>query len=826
MDQHGQNLNRYYTSPDLLLQPAIYAAKTLLDYYSNQHLLSLYLDFHAHASKRGCFIYGNVLDNLEDQIQNQLYCKLISLNTPHFDYEGCLFSKEHMFRTDPGDQAKGLTAEGSGRVNTYLSYGLIHSYTIECNYNTSRVGNEVPPPEQEIGGQFVTPASPFTTNPDKYTPNIYAGVGRACIIAMLDLRGQNPCSRISKSKYKTLDRIRNAVMMEVRSRKEYFGKKLDRERGRRGSGVGLVPSASSGSEKRQGNLSSNSSPFLHHLNDDSNWRRVVEHHPNNEGNNNCNPPLSARSATSSSAERPHHSQQSNNQGHYVQPSEILFISARNEPKSSKRRSTSVNTGVPLPTPLVDSRPVKSTIQESSNNGKYVLSAPTSPAKVANHKKSFSLGLSDGNGGSTGNTPRIQKGESFDSNDSEYYYYNKKRDGGTSEKSENQSTKSEGNSTQFQILTPRSPRSNNHSNPSAGGRNQIKRSSNASLGSPRNRTADTSAPSSAPHVTSHEPPMLQSGSQKVTRTSALQSNVNGAGGKLGGIAFVESGDPSPTAEEKATSSPLRLKGNYHTDNHEGETSPKSLPDTNGVLSPSSLGGMTNNSSQSHPTMTNNTDNNVSIHQNGTSMRDLIREHHLNKMIKLSNPMVPLGTYTKEGGGTNNSSANTSSNNSVNPSVSSNGRKHYKDNRKLLGKTLHAAGVALLINGSSSSNLLPGNNHTNAGSTHSITSNDSLALSLKEVHSKAATATSNSTVIVHRTPRKDSNNVIVLPGEVLNIPRPPSAQHRVSGVGGVDSPNRLINDLIVTGNGRSGNSRSPTPNTVNVYTQNNEILEIIH
>ena len=57
---------------------------------------------------------------------------------------GCLFSKEHMTRIDPGDAKKGLTAEGSGRVATYLSHGIIHSYTLECNYNTSKFANEVP----------------------------------------------------------------------------------------------------------------------------------------------------------------------------------------------------------------------------------------------------------------------------------------------------------------------------------------------------------------------------------------------------------------------------------------------------------------------------------------------------------------------------------------------------------------------------------------------------------------------------------------------------------------------------------------------------------
>jgi hypothetical protein len=88
MDQHGQNLNRYYLEPDQTLQPAIFAAKRMLDHYSEMGKLCLYLDFHAHASKRGCFIYGNVMNNLEDQIQNQMFTRLIALNTPHFDYDG------------------------------------------------------------------------------------------------------------------------------------------------------------------------------------------------------------------------------------------------------------------------------------------------------------------------------------------------------------------------------------------------------------------------------------------------------------------------------------------------------------------------------------------------------------------------------------------------------------------------------------------------------------------------------------------------------------------------------------------------------------------
>jgi hypothetical protein len=53
MDQHGHNLNRYYVSPDSLLQPAIFAAKSIIDYHAQTQKLCFYLDLHAHASKRG-----------------------------------------------------------------------------------------------------------------------------------------------------------------------------------------------------------------------------------------------------------------------------------------------------------------------------------------------------------------------------------------------------------------------------------------------------------------------------------------------------------------------------------------------------------------------------------------------------------------------------------------------------------------------------------------------------------------------------------------------------------------------------------------------------
>ena len=116
-------------------------------------------------------------------------------------------------RIDPGDMKKGLTAEGSGRVATYLSHGIIHSYTLECNYNMSKTCNQVPCPCLDPVGattDFPVSAEP-SVHSEKYTPETYYGVGRACVIAMLDIRDINPCSRIPNSKFGLLENLRAQV---------------------------------------------------------------------------------------------------------------------------------------------------------------------------------------------------------------------------------------------------------------------------------------------------------------------------------------------------------------------------------------------------------------------------------------------------------------------------------------------------------------------------------------------------------------------------------------------------------------------------------------
>lgn len=134
-DQFGVNLNRCYISPTYIDHPTIYATKNYIEYlHFTDNQLWMYLDLHAHISKRGCFLFGNALDSVR-QIENQLIAKILSLNSTYVDYGECDFSEKSMMRKDPKDP---ISKEGSGRVAIYRSTNIIHSYTIECCYHCPR----------------------------------------------------------------------------------------------------------------------------------------------------------------------------------------------------------------------------------------------------------------------------------------------------------------------------------------------------------------------------------------------------------------------------------------------------------------------------------------------------------------------------------------------------------------------------------------------------------------------------------------------------------------------------------------------------------------
>lgn len=171
---------------------------------------------HAHASKKGCFMFGNNLTG-ENQLMNMLLPKLISMNSLNFDFVECSFSEKMMNVKDKKD---GLSREGSGRVAIYKATEIPHCYTFECNYTTGRRLNHLSAKLNKENGE-IEPEYPITDIHSKiytenktppYTIEIFEDVGRAFCIGLLDYIEKNPISRIPLSNFRNLDNIKNDIL--------------------------------------------------------------------------------------------------------------------------------------------------------------------------------------------------------------------------------------------------------------------------------------------------------------------------------------------------------------------------------------------------------------------------------------------------------------------------------------------------------------------------------------------------------------------------------------------------------------------------------------
>ncbi|KDO33144.1 hypothetical protein SPRG_01956 [Saprolegnia parasitica CBS 223.65] len=211
-DTLGQNLNRFYDAPSLEAQPTIYGVRHwFLSLCDSEAAPSVYIDLHAHAAKRGCFIYGNRLETIDAQVATQLFPKLVGLNSTHFEYDQCTFTAENMVMVEKRDG--GLSKQGCARVALYNAtkamHPSLHFYTLECNYNSGRKPGRVPPTGAWAprGIKASGPLSPDVATRSylpKYTPAAWADVGKGLMLGLLDLYSLNPCSRLPQSSWRTL----------------------------------------------------------------------------------------------------------------------------------------------------------------------------------------------------------------------------------------------------------------------------------------------------------------------------------------------------------------------------------------------------------------------------------------------------------------------------------------------------------------------------------------------------------------------------------------------------------------------------------------------
>ncbi|XP_045525695.1 cytosolic carboxypeptidase-like protein 5 isoform X4 [Pieris brassicae] len=196
-------------------QPVPPTAVTKPVYKEPDSGLYLYIDLHGHASKKGIFMYGNHFEDVDSSVECMLLPRIMSLNNLHFHFSSCNFTERNMYLKDRRD---GMSREGSGRVAVLKATGLVRSYTLECNYNTGRLVNVLPPAVRDTP----LPTAPHAGMPPKYTPHIFEEVnpfqvGRSLGASILDLTGQHPNSRIPCSEHRTLTSLREWLRSHTRT---------------------------------------------------------------------------------------------------------------------------------------------------------------------------------------------------------------------------------------------------------------------------------------------------------------------------------------------------------------------------------------------------------------------------------------------------------------------------------------------------------------------------------------------------------------------------------------------------------------------------------
>eukprot|EP00392_Amoebophrya_sp_AT5.2_P018322 g18838.t1 len=276
MNSRGLNLNRFYSKSSAAEHEGVHHTMRFLTETLRKNLF-FYLDFHAHATRRGIFLFGNNVtgkslqlgqDLVAEQAWNVSYSHLCALNSPYFETEGCNFQIKNQMpanssvvgvggggakvvsssnpggggsgaaratsagaggepyeqsqtsgassgaatggTTTPGsatsagppqssketimsrEQQNLLGKDGTGRVAVHNLCNVVHSYTLECNYNSINPASSSLK-QRWNGGKW---DKEFGAVNFFYDVGSWVQVGEALAISLLDMYGHNCRSRL------------------------------------------------------------------------------------------------------------------------------------------------------------------------------------------------------------------------------------------------------------------------------------------------------------------------------------------------------------------------------------------------------------------------------------------------------------------------------------------------------------------------------------------------------------------------------------------------------------------------------------------------------
>ncbi|CAH0376666.1 unnamed protein product [Pelagomonas calceolata] len=210
-DARGDDQNRQYwppPSPKPSQHPAQAALQALAR--SSGDRLRCLVDVHAHANKRGCFLFGNHNPLGGPDAPELLACRL-SAHSRHAEWQACDFSRRKMGNSGSCRVALHHAGIADGRPRG--AEPPAHAYTLECNYNkgttaTTSVVTDDPPGSVRAAWAKCSYLSPLLAAP--YDPGAWRDVGRALAMALLDLAADDAARGLDDVRTtRTLDECRN-----------------------------------------------------------------------------------------------------------------------------------------------------------------------------------------------------------------------------------------------------------------------------------------------------------------------------------------------------------------------------------------------------------------------------------------------------------------------------------------------------------------------------------------------------------------------------------------------------------------------------------------